>query len=361
MAPLLVAILKMLVRDRQALFWALAFPLVFVVVFSLFDVGGPGSATMAVVDLADTQLSQTLQKQLADIEFFDLDNSYASEENAKEALDDGDIDYLLVVHSITTRERADKAPSPLSLTLYTDVANIPTNQVVEGVIAQLLDQLNLQLASAPRILDLAVQGIQLREVRYFDVVLMGLVGMGVMTNSIILIAVKISTYRNQQIFKRLLLTPLSVKRYFASEVSAHLVLALVQAAIIMAVGVFVFGAHIYGNVLYIFLIVALANIVFLNIGFIISGWSSTPAAASGLGNLIALPMMFFSGTFFPTSTLPAFLPELMQVLPLTPMLEALRSVALDDKALWETWPQLAILGGWVAASSAAAIKLFRFS
>ena len=112
MAPLLVAILKMLVRDHQALFWALAFPLVFVVVFSLFDVGGPGSATMAVVDLADTQLSQTLQKQLADIEFFDLDNSYASEENAKEALDDGDIDYLLVVHSITTRERADKAPSP---------------------------------------------------------------------------------------------------------------------------------------------------------------------------------------------------------------------------------------------------------
>ena len=190
--------------------------------------------------------------------------------------------------------------------------------------------------------------------------LMGLVGMGVMVNSVISIAVKISGYRNQNILKRILVTPLPVRNYFASEVLAHLVLAMVQVGIIMAVGVLLFGARIYGNVLWIFLIVAFANIIFLNIGFILSAWARSPAAASGIGNAIVLPMMFFSGTFFPTSNLPAFLPELVQVLPLTPMLEALRHVSIDGWAIWQTWPELAILAGWVVVSSVAAMKLFRF-
>jgi ABC-type polysaccharide/polyol phosphate export permease len=71
-------------------------------------------------------------------------------------------------------------------------------------------------------------------------------------------------------------------------------------------------------------------------------------------------MLFFSGTFFPTSSLPAFMPELVQVLPLTPMLEALRGVAIDGAAIWEVWRQLAMLAGWLVFSSLAAIKMFRF-
>jgi ABC-2 type transport system permease protein len=141
---------------------------------------------------------------------------------------------------------------------------------------------------------------------------------------------------------------------------AHLVLALVQAGVVIGLGVLVFGATIHGNVLWVFVIVAFANTIFLNIGFIISGWANSPRAASGMGNVIAIPMMFFSGTFFPTSSLPSFLPELVQVLPLTPMLDAMRGVAIDGQALWQVWRELAMLAGWLVVSSLAAIRLFKF-
>ena len=229
-----------------------------------------------------------------------------------------------------------------------------------GVLRQSVDSLNLQLAGALPLIGVAPEAVQVRQVDYFDVVLIGLVGMGIMTNSIIAIAVKISTYRSQKMLKRLLATPLSVRRYFASEALAHLVLAMVQVAIILAVGVFVFGGRIYGNILWLFLIAALATVVFLNIGFVISAWVNTPAAASGLGNVIALPMMFFSGTFFPTDSLPGFLPEVVNLLPLTPMLDAMRQVSIDGDAIWQTWPEPALLVGWLALSSVAAVKLFRF-
>ena len=368
MLNLLVANLKMMVRDRQTLFWALAFPLIFVAVFGLFDIGGFSSVDLAIIDRADTQLSHTIRENLASIESLDIETQYAGEDEARQALEDGDLDYLLVIPPALTSVTSGSvdgdggvnATEPVSLSLYYDQTNVQANQLVLGVLRQFLDELNLELAGARPVLEVVPQAVQVRQVDYFDVVLIGLVGMGIMTHAVISMAVKISTYRSQRILRRLLTTPISVRNYFASEVLAHLVLALVQAVIIVAVGVFVFGGHIYGNVLWLFLIVVLATGVFLNIGFIISAWTKTPAAASGLGNVIALPMMFFSGTFFPTSMLPAFLPEVVQVLPLTPMLDAMRHVTIDGEAIWQTWPELAVLAGWLAISSAAAIKLFRF-
>ncbi|MBI2936076.1 MAG: ABC transporter permease [Chloroflexi bacterium] len=361
MLALLVANLKMMVRDRQTLFWALVFPLIFVVVFGLFDVDRPSSSNMAVIDEANNQLSLSIREQLTQVELLNIDTSYASLEEAQEALRDGDLDYLLVIpQSLTAVRPGTVAAEPALLALYYDAANVARNQLVFGVVSQFLNELNLKLVGATPRLVMTTLGVQARQVKYFDVLLVGLVGMGVMFNSIIALAVKMSLYRDQRILKRILVTPIPVRSYFASEVLAHLLLSLVQAVIILAAGVFLFGARIYGNVLWIFLIVAFANIIFLNIGFLVGGWAKNPATASGIGNVVAMPMMFFSGTFFPTSSLPAFMPELVRVLPLTPMLDTMRHVALQNQPLWQQWPDLAMLAGWVAISSLAAVKLFRF-
>jgi hypothetical protein len=59
-------------------------------------------------------------------------------------------------------------------------------------------------------------------------------------------------------------------------------------------------------------------------GVVVAAYARSVATASSLGNVAAFPMMFFSGTFFPTESLPGFLPEFTKVLPLTPLLEVLR-------------------------------------
>ena len=361
MLALLVANLKMTVRDRQTLFWALLFPLIFVVVFGLFDVGSTGSVDLAIIDEAGSPLSQNIREELAKIDFLDIKSGYSTQSEAQQAVKDGDIEYLLVVPGALNELKPGVGrETPVPITLYYDQANILENQLVEGVIRQFLNDVNLELADVGRLVDLVPEAVRAREVEYFDVLLIGLVGMGVMFNSIIVIAVAVSGYREQRILKRILATPLPVRNYFASEVISRLILALVQAGVILIVGVLIFGANIHGNVGWLFLIVAFANLTFLNIGFAISGIASGPAAASGMGNVIALPMMFFSGTFFPTSSLPGFLPDLVQVLPLTPTLDAMRAVALDGRELWEVWKELAMLAGWLVASSLAAMKLFRF-
>ena len=239
--------------------------------------------------------------------------------------------------------------------------NPERNQLVEGAIHSLV--IKLRSDGQPVLPEQLVTSevIETPVVDYFDTVLLGLLGLGIMTNSIISIAVRISTYRNQAVLKRLLATPLPVWKFFAGEVIAHLLLAMAQALIILAVGVFVFGGDIHGNLGWVLLIVLLGTVVFLNIGFILSAWARSPAAASGMGNAVALPMMFLAGTFFSTATLPWLLPYAAQALPLTPMLDALREVAINSAPLWETWPQLASMGIWAVATALVAVRVFRFS
>ena len=362
MVPLTIANLKMMARNRQTAFWALFFPLLLVAVFGLFDIGGTGSATMVIIDEANTSGSQQLREELEGIEFLELQRKAEDADVARHKVEEDDLDYLLLIPQGFGEAGPQDAPaSPAPVTLVYNTGDRERNQLVEGVVRTLVAETASGEAPATSRRPVRLEGIEVPEVSYFDVLLMGLVSLGIMTHSIISIAVKISTYRNQAILKRMLVTPLAVWKYFASEITAHLVLSVVQAAMIMAVGVFLFGAHIHGNLAWIFAIVILGNLVFLNIGFILSAWANTPAAASGMGNAIAFPMVFFAGTFFSTATLPWVLPHLAQALPLTPMVSALRDVAIDSEALWETWPRLAALGGWVVATALAAIRVFRFS
>ena len=371
MLPLLAANLKIMLRDRQTLLWAVAFPLILVVVFGIFDVSNLGSADLGIVDLANTTDSRLLRRDLAGVEYLDLQPGYASRSEAEEDLEDGDLDFLLVIPEsfaelgtpspgLPVQARQTGGDPQVSVPLLYSKSEDRRTQLVIEAISHVVGRANLRLSGTPQAVEVEVRRVEANRAEYFDVLLIGLVGLGMMTNSIIFIAVKISLYRNQSILKRLLVTPLPVRSYFASEIVAHMLLALVQAGIVIGIGVLVFDANLRGNLLWVFVIAAFANTIFLNIGFIISGWANSPRAASGIGNVVAIPMMFFSGAFFSTSSLPSVLPELVQVLPLTPMLDAMRGVAIDGLQLWEVWRELAMLAGWLAVSSVAAVKLFKF-
>ena len=352
--------LMMMARNRQGLFWALFFPLLLVVVFGLIDFNGVVPAPVAVVDLSDGPRAQVFRERLAGVEFLEVEDFVRTD--MAEALREGDLGYLIVIppgFDETAAAVGEPGHDPVGL-VYTS-RNPDRNQLVEATVRGLVAEVwsEGQPVQASRLTTANV--IDVPEVDYFDTVLLGLLGLGIMTNSIISIAVRISTYRNQAILKRLLATPLPIWKFFASEIAAHLLLALVQAGIILAVGVFVFGGRLHGNLGWVLLITTLGSIVFLNIGFILSAWARSPAAASGMGNAVALPMVFFAGTFFSTTSLPWVLPYAAEVLPLTPMLSALREVGLDQAPIAEAWPQLAALAGWAAATAVAATRVFKFS
>ena len=363
MLALTVANLKMMARNRQTTFWALVFPLILVAVFGLFDFTADATSEGAIVDLANNDVSRTVVSALGEVPVIDLTAQTAGEAAGRQAVARGDLDFLVVVPegfgTVVTTRGLNFTLSPVTLVLGSagEERNLLLTNLVQGATdAALLGQ---PQADAPD--TLATERAGPRTPPYFDLVLMGLVAIGIMTHSIISIAVRISNYRNLSILKRMLVTPLAIWKFFAAEVLAQLVLAVIQAAVIVAVGVFVFQAQLVGGVLHMLPVIILGSLVFLNIGFILSAWANSPAAASGMGNVVSLPMMFFAGTFFSTSALPWVLPYFADALPLAPMIAALREIGLHGATVWEVWPQLAWLTGWTAVTGLVAVRVFRFS
>ena len=343
--------LKIMTRNRHSTFWALFFPLLLVVVFGLFQVGNFGGATVTVLNNSTNDESKELIDQISSNNFFEV-KQIGSTEEALNQLNNGETEYVLTIPPEFTYNMNEA----LSLQ-YTD-QDPQQNEITLLMLSNFLDRTN---TASPN--NNTIQTIEIKkpEATYFDTVLLGLVGLGIMTNSIISIAVKISNYRNQSILKRMLVTPLPIWKFFASEITAHLILAIIQAIIILGVGILLFGASIRGNPAGLLLIILLGSVVFLNIGFIMSAWTNSPSAASGMGNAIALPMIFFSGTFFSATTLPWIMPILSEALPLTPMLSALRDIGINGYPIWAVWKDIAALAAWIVVTSVIAIKVFRFN
>ncbi len=354
----LVADIKMITRNRQALFWALAFPLIFVMVFGLFDLDRPRATNVAVIDQSQDQVSKRLVEGLAKIDLVKVVSSL-SEAEARKGLLDGDFGFVLIIPP-DLMARALQGVEPVSLTLLYSQSQPDVSHRFSGVIRQFVDRANLELNDAKPRLAMNLEGVESKQISYFDTLLPGLVGMGIMTFSVIGMGSVIAAYRENRIFKRLLTTPLRVSAFFAAEITARLLLSVVQALIIFAAGIFLFNAHIYGPLLWALVLVIPANIIFLNLGFIVGAFAKNVEAASSLGNLMTLPMMFFSGTFFPTDSLPRALAWVVGYLPLTPLLDAMRGILLESRPLWAFPGDLAILGAWVIASSFLAVRFFRF-
>ena len=360
MFALTKANLKIMIRNRHTTFWALLFPLMLVVVFGIFRFDTADSASIAIYEDTNTPTGTAITEAISELAFLDTPLSVENELTAITEIKNGELDYLL---SIPSQFGQDQGNGNLltRLQLRVNPNNSEQNQLVEAAIQSAITILLTPEPTEVTSFSLEFENLEVSQPRYFDVVLLGLVGLGIMTNSIISIAVKISTYRSQSILKRLLVTPLPIWKYFASEIIAHLALALVQAIIILGVGILVFGARLSGDWIGLILVILLGSAVFLNIGFLMSAWANSPSAASGMGNAIALPMVFFAGTFFSTASLPWVLPYIVEVLPLTPMLSAMREISLENASIIEVWPQILTLSGWIIVTGLAAVKFFRFN
>ena len=114
----------------------------------------------------------------------------------------------------------------------------------------------------------------------------------------------------------------------------------------MGLGLILFKAHVVGSVFLVFLIAFLGGIMFLGLGFTISGIAKTVESVPAIANLVVFPMLFLSGIFFPTDAMPHWLHTIVQYLPLTYFAHAMREVMASGAGFMDIWKDLAWMGGW---------------
>ncbi|MFH0830830.1 MAG: ABC transporter permease [Parcubacteria group bacterium] len=344
-----------MLRNRQTLFWSLVFPIIFIVVFGLFNLDEIVPSKVGVVDRAINQSSAQITQALDEIELLEM-LQRDDLDLAKQELSQGDLDFVLAI----PEDFIFPATQTQKLELFSDPTNVQANQVVKGVLGTFADQTTLKSLGVEPALSIVETSVSSRNVRYIDFLTPGIIGQAVMMSAIMGIAVGISRYREQHVLKRILATPLKVRDFLVSEVASRLLLALVQTTIIIILARLLFDVQIYGNYVWLYLVSAIGNIIFLQLGFFIAGIARSASAAEGLANVITMPLLFLSGVFFAPEALPNIVRVGVDHLPLAPLITILRGISLRSENPWDHRYQLGILLIWVLITFLAAWHTFRF-
>lgn len=196
--------------------------------------------------------------------------------------------------------------------------------------------------------------------RYIDFVVPGLLGMGLMGNGIWGIGFPIVDARRKRLLKRLMATPMSRAEYLGSFVFSRFFLLVFELLALVGFSALVFGVPLRGSLLQLGLICALGALAFGALGLLIAARPRTIEGASGLMNLAMMPMWILSGVFFSSENFPRAVQPVIQALPLTAVNDALRANMLRGAGLEVVGPELAIIAVWFVVCFMVALRIFRW-
>jgi ABC-type multidrug transport system permease subunit len=243
-----------------------------------------------------------------------------------------------------------------------------------GGVAYKYDDTNPDARSARLLADRAIQAaaglrpvthtenelVHERGSRYIDFVVPGLLGMNLMGSAMWGLGFAIVEARQKKLLKRMVASPMPRWQYLASFLLSRLVMLVIEVAVFLGFAGLVFGVPLRGSLWQLGLLCVLTSLAFSALGLLVSSRARTMEAASGLMNLVMLPMWILSGVFFSASRFPVVIQPVVRALPLTAAIDALRGNMLQGMNLGQLGAEVWLLLAWCVVPFAVSLRIFRW-
>ena len=356
-----IANLRSFVRDRAALFWTLFFPITFVILFGTIFAGGDSNYRLGWVDQDGSPPAVALRAAFAANAPVELTDGTIEE--ARAAMLEGDLDGILIVPAglgeAVEAANAGGHPDPISVTVMTDPSRTSTALAVQQIATGLVMSANLQLSGATPLLTVTTESLQTQRINSVSFFVPSILAMALMQLGVFA-AVPLVEQRQKLILKRLNATPLPRWTFVTSNVVVRLLIAAVQTALIIGIGMVVLGVEVAGSWPIIVGFIVLGALAFTAVGYVIASFARTEESASGMTQIVQLPLMFLSGIFFPLEVMPDWLRGVATVMPLTYLGDALRQTMVGGTPFAPLGVDALVLVAWLVVSLAISARFFRW-
>ena len=325
---------RLFIREPEAIFWIFVFPILLAVGLGIAFRNRP--ADVLQVGATTTQLTHALAADKG------LTATTMNEADGTRALATGSILLLAVQTSDGVSYKFDETnPDARTARMVADRAIQTAAGRHEAVHVQ--NQLVRETGS-----------------RYIDFVVPGLLGMNLMGSAIWGMGFSIVESRQKKLLKRLVASPMPRWQYLASYLLSRLSMLVIEVLGFLGFARLVFGVPFRGSLWQLGLLCVLTSLAFSALGLLVASRAKTMEAASGLMNLVMLPMWILSGVFFSAARFPAVVQPVVRALPLTAAIDALRGNMLQGMNLGQLITPMAILLTWLVMSFAVALRIFRW-
>lgn len=356
---------KRFFRDRTAIFFTVAFPLIFLVIFGgLFGKNTGVSFKIAVVNNSKNQMANQFDDSLhKQTKLYKIDDSIKSLSAANEKMGRGELDAAIEVPSdfgaLKPLKQGQKLPSGQIVIHYTQ-NNEQAAQTLQSVLQAQLADMNAKVVATQTPFTVISKQTNERSLSSFDYTFSGLLGFSIIGLGIFGPVNVFPELKKQGILRRLHTTPIRVWQYFLSTMASQAIIGLVTMVVMFAFAIKFFDLKLVGNYFELAVFLVLGIITILGIGLAIGGWAKNERQAAPLANLVTFPLMFLSGTFFPRFLMPDWLQHVTAYLPLTPIIDGIRLIATEGKSLIDILPQVGMVGAWAVIIYAIAFRVFRW-
>ena len=350
-------------RDRLALFFIFLFPMVLLFIFGgLFGKDQNVSFNVALINNSSSSFAKQFVSNAEDKnqKLLKVDKNIKTLAAANEKMGRGELDATIELPAdFGTLKPGQEFPSGQAIVHYTQ----NDEQAAQTLVSILQGQFQLMNAKFVKVVTpFTVKAVQsnARSLSRFDYTFTGLLGFSILGMGIFGPMNLFPELKKMGILRRLHTTPLRVWQYFLATMLGQAVIGLIALASMFLVAILVFHLKVVGNYVELALFLAFGIMMILGIGLALGGWAQNERQVAPLGNLVTLPMMFLTGTFFPRYLMPDWLQNITQFMPLTPVIDGARLIATEGKHLVDLGPQLGIMAVWMVIIYLIAFRVFRW-
>ncbi len=346
-----IAILRGFLRDRASVFFALIFPLMFLVLF-----GGL---------LADEGRSKVDLIQVGDVPMFDDLRG-----GAKEAFDDTfEVERSDDIDAATDEVREGDADVAVEMRGDALVAHYTlTDQVkagiTQGALQSFVQSSNVaglsRAAGEQPPFRLQTERVEDESLDTIQFVTPGLLGWAVAMSAAFGAAATLQGWRQSKLLRRLQLAPVSTRTVVGARITVALAIAFVQMAIFIGLAAGAFGLVLSGSWWMAVPLLVAGTLCFMAIGLFAGAVTTTVEGAVNAANFIVLPMAFLSGSFFPLDAAPSWLRSVSELLPLKHLNEGMLDVLVRGEGAASALPALGILAAFAIVVTLVSARLFRW-
>ncbi len=369
------ALQKRFMRDGTSLFFTFLFPLIFLLVFGAIFNNQTTSFDVAIINHSKSEFAKQFVEQAkankdTTLKVKDVKDMQEAREKLKHSELSGIIELPADFGNVTPAQagapgqgsaagQTQARPSGTLRVLYAKGSEQSGNTLT-AIMGQIIDGINKGMGQPEPPLKVAGQAVGDEQLKTFDYTFTGLLAFSLLSMGIFGLANQMPTEKQKGSYRRLRASPFTAGQLILAMGIHYTIVSLLSAAMMLVVGMSVFHFNMRGDWLLAVPFLTLSALLMVGFGLLIGGWAKNENQSAPLGNLVAFPMMFLSGTFFPSFMFPEWLRTLSQFIPMTPVTDGLRLIMTEHASLAEVLPYAGAIGLWMLVVYIAAIKLFRW-
>ena len=354
-------------RDRLTFSMMFAVPIMQLVLFGFAINADPKALPTAVLISEHSELSRSIVSAVAHTGYFTITSAPATEAEAHELLQRGEVQFVLTIPADLTRKLI-RGENP-QIAVEADATDPATtgpavNAVTQAVTQALARERALKgPLAAHRPKDSPVEVVLHKlynpeGITRFNIV-PGLLGIILTMTMVMMTALAVTRERERGTMENLLAMPVRPFEVMAGKIAPYILIGAVQVVVVITAAQLLFGVPFVGS----YLLFAAATLLFITInlaiGFAFSTIAQNQLQAMQMSIFFLLPSILLSGFAFPFRGMPGWAQAIGELIPATHFLRIVRGLMLKGATTAQLSEELAALALTLVIVVVVAISRYR--